>query len=337
VLLSRTVKEVRTVAFKNPHLLWSLILLPILFYLLYKKEREQTVSISLLSFFPLRKTFRIRLLLGSKLLLVLSLGFFSLAMARPQKGFIDETLNTEGIDIVLSIDISSSMKAEDFKPNRLGAAKRVAKEFINGRKTDRIGLVVFSRKAITQSPLTIDYSILYNFIDSIEIGMIQDGTAIGNAIAESSKRLLAGKEKSKVLILLTDGINNSGEIDPLTAAMAARSLGIKIYTIGVGSMGNAPYPVDDAVFGIRYVSVPVQIDEQVLKEIASITKGKYFRATNTQKLENIYREIDLLEKSKIEIKQYKKTKEWFAYPLFAGFLLFSIHLFLYRAILKPIP
>ncbi len=323
--------------FKNPLMLWGLIVVPFIFYVIFTNSKKRTISTPFVLFFPRRKTFRVRLLIVSRVLLMLSLGLFILAMARPQKGYIEEKLNTEGIDIVLAIDISSSMKAEDFKPNRLGAAKAVAKEFIAGRKTDKIGLVVFSRKAITQSPLTIDYSLLYNFIDAVEIGMIQDGTAIGNAISEGSKRLIAGKEKSKVMILLTDGVNNSGEVEPLTAAFAARALNIKIYTIGVGSMGNAPFPVDDSVFGKRYVSVPVQIDEQVLKKIASTTGGRYFRATNTAKLEEIYREIDLLEKSKIEIKQYRRTREWFGYPLITGLLLFMLYLFLEKAVLKTVP
>jgi Ca-activated chloride channel family protein len=324
-------------AFKNPVILWGLLIIPVVFYLMYRGEQRRTLSTPYLSLFPRFKTFRIKLLFFSKIIMTLTLGLFLVALARPQKGFIEEILETEGIDIVLSLDISSSMKAEDFKPNRLGAAKIVAKEFISGRKTDKIGLVVFSRKAVTQSPLTIDYSILHNFIDTIEIGMIPDGTAIGNAIAESSKRLAGGKEKSKVLILLTDGINNSGEIDPMTAARAAHALNVKIYTIGVGSMGSAPYPVQDQVFGKRYVSVPVQIDEEVLKSIALITGGKYFRATDTQKLEEIYREIDLLEKSKIEIKQYKKTRERFTFPLFTGLVLFCIYLVLSRSVLRTIP
>jgi Ca-activated chloride channel family protein len=321
-----------SMAFKNPVILWGLLIIPVVFYLIYMGEQRRTLSTPFFSLFPRRKTFRIKLLFLSKIIISLALGLFFVALARPQKGFIEEILETEGIDIVLSLDISSSMKAEDF-----GAAKIVAKEFISGRKTDKIGLVVFSRKAVTQSPLTIDYSILHNFIDTIEIGMIPDGTAIGNAIAESSKRLTGGREKSKVLILLTDGINNSGEIDPMTAARAAHALNVKIYTIGVGSMGSAPYPVQDQVFGKRYVSVPVQIDEEVLKSIALITGGKYFRATDTQKLEEIYREIDLLEKSKIEIKQYKKTRERFPFPLFTGIVLFCIYLFLSRSVLRTIP
>lgn len=323
--------------FKNPMILWGLVALPLLYYYLFKKEQRMTISIPLLSCFPAKKTLRIRLLFASKLILVLSIGFFLIALARPQRNYIDEKLLIEGIDIVLCLDISSSMKAEDFKPNRLGAAKGVAKDFILDRKTDKIGLVVFSRKAITQSPLTIDYSILLNFIDTIEIGMIQDGTAIGNAIIEGSKRLSIGKEKSKVMILLTDGINNSGEIEPITAAHVADALGIKIYTIGVGSSGRAQYPIEDPVLGRRYVSVPVQIDEEVLKSIAEITGGRYFRATDTRKLQEIYQEINSLEKSKIEIKQYRRIKEQFAYPLFTGLLLFCIYLLIIRTMLKTFP
>lgn len=323
--------------FKNPHILWSLIILPLLFYFITLSERKRRVETSVFSFFPNRKTIRVWLLFFSKIILILSIGLFFISLARPQKGYIEEKLITEGIDIVLAIDISSSMKAEDFKPNRVGAAKNVAKEFINGRKTDKIGLVIFSRKAITHSPLTVDYTILYNFIDVIDIGMIQDGTAIGNAIMEGSKRLREGKEKSKVLILLTDGINNSGEVDPLTAAYATKALNIKVYTIGVGSMQNAPYPVDDPAFGKRYVYIPVQIDEEVLREIADITDGRYFRATDTKKLEEIYREIDMLEKSKIEIKQFKRVRERFLYPLITGIVLLIVHLFLEKTFLKVIP
>jgi len=323
--------------FKNPLFLFTLIIIPFIYYFLIKRRNKIYIETPFSSFFPQKKTLRIRLYWLSKYILVLSLSLFLLAFARPIKGFIEEKLKTEGIDIMLAIDISSSMKAEDFKPNRLGAAKIVAKEFIGGRKDDKIGLVVFSRKAITQSPLTIDYTILYNFIDSIEIGMIQDGTAIGNAIAEASKRLHAGKEKSKVLILLTDGINNSGEIDPITAAYATKALNIKIYTIGVGSIAEAPYPIDDPVFGKRYVSVPVQIDEFSLKEIARITNGRYYRATDTKKLEEIYKEIDSLEKSKIEIKQFKRVRERFQLPLLIGLILLIFYIFLSKTILKTIP
>jgi Ca-activated chloride channel family protein len=323
--------------FKHPHLLWALVLVPVLFYFLFLRERRGAAWVSLAAFFPRKRTLRTRLQAAARGLLVLSLGMLVLAMARPQRGYIEETLHTEGIDIVLCIDISSSMKAEDFKPNRLGAAKAVAKEFIASRGTDRIGLVVFSRSAITTSPLTVDHGMLHDFIDHIHIGMITDGTAIGNAIAESARRLVGGGEESRVLILLTDGINNSGEIDPLTAASAAAAVGVKIYTIGVGSTGTAPYPVEDQVFGRRYVQVPVQIDEESLTAIAESTGGRYFRATNTEKLEEIYREIDLLEKSRIEIRQYRRTREWYPVPVVLGMILLVAHVVLYRAVLRLIP
>jgi Ca-activated chloride channel family protein len=323
--------------FKHPQILWGLFILPPFIYFLFRSEKLGVILSSFFGFFESKGTFRTRLFYFSKVLLAVAVALFIIALARPQKGYIEDKLITEGINIVLALDISSSMKAEDFKPNRLGAANIVAKEFIQGRKTDKIGLVVFSRKAITQSPLTIDYGILYNFIDTIETGMIQDGTAIGNAIAEASKRLTVGEENNKVLILLTDGVNNAGEIDPLTAAQAAKALDIKIYTIGVGSMGNAPYPVDDPAFGKRYVSIPVQIDEEVLKEIARITNGRYFRATDEGKLEEIYQEIDQLEKSKIEIKQFKKVKERYFLPLLIGLVCFGLYIFVTRMFLRVYP
>jgi len=323
--------------FKHPHILWILFIIPPLVYYLFRTEKRGVILSSFLGFFEPENTFRTRLFHFSKALLTLSIALCIIALARPQKGYIEDRLITEGINIVLALDISSSMKAEDFKPNRLGAANVVAKEFIQGRKTDKIGLVVFSRKAITQSPLTIDYGILYNFIDNIETGMIQDGTAIGNAIAEASKRLMVGEENNKVLILLTDGVNNAGEIEPLTAAQAAKSLNIKIYTIGVGSMGNAPYPVEDPAFGKRYVSIPVQIDEEVLKEIAKTTSGRYFRATDEDKLEEIYQEIDQLEKSKIEIKQFKRVKERYFLPLLLGMVSFGLYVFVTRMFLRVYP
>jgi len=304
---------------------------------MFRRGKRGSLTTSFSSFFPKENTFRVRLLHISRGFLLFSIALLIFALARPQKGYIEDSIITEGINIVLTIDISSSMKAEDFKPNRLEAAKKVAKEFIHGRKTDKIGLVVFSRKAITQSPLTLDYGMLYEFIDEIEIGMIRDGTAIGNAIAEGVKRLTRGKEKSKILILITDGVNNAGEIDPLTAARAAKALNIKIYTIGVGTIGNAPYPVDDPAFGKRYVSVPVQIDEEILTEIAGLTGGKYFRATDIEKFEQIYREIDSLEKSKIEIKQFRRVREWFPYPLGIAIFLLLFNAVVTRLVLRVTP
>ncbi|HDZ13062.1 MAG TPA: VWA domain-containing protein, partial [Bacteroidetes bacterium] len=253
-----------------------------------------------------------------------------LALARPQSGSTHEEITTEGIDIILAMDISSSMLAEDFKPkNRIEAAKEVAEEFVKGRKNDRIGLVVFAKDSYTQCPLTLDYGILLKFIKDVKIGIIPDGTAIGMALANAVNRLRDSKAKSKVIILLTDGRNNAGELDPVTAAQIARAMGIRIYTIGAGKKGSALYPVQDPFFGKRYVRMPVDIDENLLKQIASITGGKYFRATNTNSLREIYKEIGKMEKTKIHVKEYTKYKE-----LFVGFLLTALIILIIEILLR---
>jgi Ca-activated chloride channel homolog len=228
-----------------------------------------------------------------------------LALARPQAGTREIDVKSEGIDIVLAVDASGSMKAEDFKPNnRLFVAKEVAAQFVDGRQGDRIGIVVFAGEAFTQCPLTLDYGILKELIGAIDFGIEPDGTAIGMAIANSVNRLRRSEAKSKVVILLTDGINNSGAIDPLTAAEAASALNIKIYTIGVGVEGEAPYPVDDPVFGRRYVRMPSDVDDEALGKIAERTGGLYFRATSPEALREIYARIDRLEKTKVETREY---------------------------------
>ncbi len=250
---------------------------------------------------------------------LLALALLIVCMARPQAGQTEEEILTEGIDIVLAVDISSSMLAEDFKPkNRLEAAKAVAADFVRGRSNDRIGLVVFAAKSFTQCPLTLDYGILLNFLEQVEIGMIEDGTAIGMAIANAANRLKDSKAKSKVVILLTDGENNRGQLDPITAAKVAKAFDIRIYTVGVGKEGEALYPVDHPLFGKRYVPMPVRIDEKMLKEIARITHGRYFRATDRETLQQIFQEIDQLEKTKIEVKQFTRYQELFGYFLFGA-------------------
>lgn len=242
--------------------------------------------------------------------LLASLPWFALALAvvalaRPQAGSRSVQITSEGIDIVLAIDASGSMKAEDFKPNnRLYVARNVAAQFVDGREGDRIGLVVFSGEAYTQCPLTLDYGVLKQLIEAIDFGLQPDGTAVGMAIANSINRLRKSQAKSKVVILLTDGRNNSGEIDPITAAEAARALRIKIYTIGVGVEGEADYPVDDPLFGKRYVRMPSDVDDETLKKIAERTGGLYFRATSTEALRQIYARIDELEKTKVETREY---------------------------------
>lgn len=245
-----------------------------------------------------------------------------IVIARPRAAFQEKEVHTEGVDIIIALDISSSMLAEDFKPkNRIVAAKEVAKEFISGRQSDRIGLVVFSGESYTQCPLTLDYDMLKEFMDKVEVGAIEDGTAIGMAIANSLNRLRESKSKSKIIILLTDGQNNRGEIDPITAAQAAVPLNVRIYAIGVGTQGVAPYPVRTP-FGIRYQNMEVKIDEELLREIARITDGKYFRATDENKLRDIYKTIDKMEKTKIEVKEYHSYSElYFPYAMAALILL----------------
>ncbi len=232
-----------------------------------------------------------------------------------------ENVTTEGIDIVLATDISGSMLAEDFRPNRIEAAKRVVSDFVSGRPNDRIALVIFSGESFTQCPLTLDHAVLLNLLKDVRSGMVEDGTAIGMGLATSVSRLKDSKAKSRVIILLTDGVNNRGFIDPLTAAGIAQSFGIRVYTIGVGTIGTAPYPVQTP-FGVQYQNVPVEIDEALLMKIAVQTGGQYFRATDNKKLKAIYDEIDRLEKTKIEVTQFRRhSEEFYATAGLAGLLL----------------
>lgn len=245
------------------------------------------------------------------------------ALARPQKGEAEKKVVTEGLDIVLALDISGSMKAEDFRPgNRLDVAKRVAREFILGRPEDRMGLVVFAADSYTQCPVTVDHGVLLELLEDVSFGDIKDGTAIGMALANSLARLKDVPAESKLVILLTDGRNNAGSVDPLTAASMAKALDVRVYTIGVGSKGDAPYPVDDPVFGRRYVQVPADIDDATLAAIADSTGGLYFRATDTQALATIFAKIDELERRPVELMEHVSRKDmgiWAIWPAL-GFL-----------------
>jgi Ca-activated chloride channel family protein len=244
----------------------------------------------------------------------------SLALARPRAGARVEQVSGDGISIILAIDLSSSMLAEDFQPqNRIEVAKDRVKQFINGRTVDQVGLVAFSGEALTQVPLTIDYPVVLAAVDNLQPGLLEDGTAIGTAIATSANRLRDAPGRSKVLILLTDGVNNRGTIDPRTAAKAAAALGIRIYTIGVGSEGMAPVPVGRGVFGLRYETRPVELDEPLLEFIAQVSGGRYFRARDGQSLQRIYQQIDQLERSPIRAKRYVRYHELYRWPL--GFAL----------------
>jgi len=327
------------VSFAYSWVLYFLLVIPVLIAWYIWQGRKKLAAITYSSLNMLQKTpvtLRERLRHLPFALRMLALIFLIIALARPQNFSAGQSVNSEGIDIAMVLDISGSMLAEDFKPNRLEAAKEVIDKFISARTTDRIGLVIFSREAFTQCPLTIDYSVLRNLLSKIKTGMIEDGTAIGNGIANGINRLKDSNAESKVIILLTDGVNNAGEVDPVSAAEIAATFGIRIYTIGVGTRGEAPYPVQTP-FGTRYQMVPVEIDEAILKKIAEISGGEYFRATNNKALEEIYNKIDKMEKTKIEITSYRNAKELFAGFLEIGFLLLILELLASKTILRKLP
>ena len=327
------------VSFAYPFVLVFLLSVPALAYWYWKKKDKVTPDVtfsSLQLFGKAPVTLKEKFAHVPSYLRLLALTFLIIAAARPQSFSSGENFYTEGIDIAMVLDISGSMLAEDFKPNRLEAAKKVIDEFIKGRTVDKIGLVIFSGESFTQCPLTIDYSVLRNLLKDIQMGMIEDGTAIGNAIANGVNRLKDSKAKSKVMILLTDGVNNAGHIDPLTAAQIAQKFGIRIYSIGVGTIGQAPYPFQTP-FGIRYQMVPVEIDENILKQIATATGGKYFRATNNRKLAQIYDEIDHLEKTRVEVTSYRHARELYFGWALAGLLLLFVEVALSKTYLKRLP
>ncbi len=312
------------VTFANKGFLFLLLLIPALsvWYYFRQKYRESDVRFSSLT--PFSEISSTRKERARHLPFILRMAVLTLlifALARPQSTSHGENVYSEGIDIVLALDISGSMIAEDFHPNRVEAAKAVAQEFINGRTNDRIGLVIFSSESFTQCPLTVDYAVLKNLLKVVKPGMIEDGTAIGLGIANAVNRLKDSKSKSKIIILLTDGVNNRGEIDPTTAAQIAASYGIRVYTVGMGTIGEAPYPAQTP-FGIRYQMMPVDLDENALMKIAALTDGKYFRATDNTTLEKIYKEIDRLEKTRIEVRSYRRFAELF-YP-YVGLALFLL-------------
>lgn len=268
---------------------------------------------------------------------VVALGLLIVALARPQGIEENSRTNTEGIDIVLAVDVSGSMLARDFKPDRITAAKEVAGDFIADRAGDRLGLVVFAGEAFTQSPLTTDQGTLQTLLGRIRSGLIEDGTAIGNGLATAINRLRESEAKSKVIILLTDGVNNRGEIAPLTAAEIARAQCIRVYTIGVGTQGMAPYPAVDMFGQMTFVQQKVEIDEKTLREIAGQTGGKYFRATDKAKLKAIYDEINQLEKSKIEVLEHITRHELYLDWLLAALVLLVVEFLLAHLVLKRIP
>jgi Ca-activated chloride channel homolog len=325
--------------FKNPELFYLLlVIVPMAAWYIFRQKRN-TASIqvsSTASVFKAPKTIRHYLRHVVFICQMIAIAFFVVVLARPQSSSNWENVTTEGIDIIIALDISSSMLARDFSPDRLEAAKNVAMEFISGREHDRMGLVVFAGEAFTQCPLTTDRAVLLNLFKDIQSGLIEDGTAIGNGLATGVSRLKDSEAISRVVILLTDGENNRGEVAPMTAAEIAKTFGIRVYTVGVGSVGTAPYPVQTP-FGIELRDMEVKIDEDLLTQIASITGGQYFRATSNKKLEEIYKEIDALEKSKIDVQQYNRKSEEFLPFAILGALFLIAGLFLRTTIFRNIP
>ena len=327
------------VTFAYPWVLYLLFIIPLMIAWYIFKGRKNQASITFSSFMILDKvpkTFRERMRHLPMALRLIALAALIVALARPQDFSSGQNVTAEGIDIAIILDISGSMLAEDFKPNRMDAAKNLTDEFIQSRISDRIGLVIFARDAFTQCPLTIDYAVLRNLLSEIKSGMVPDGTAIGNAIANGVNRLKDSDAESKVMILLTDGVNNAGEIDPLSAAEIARTFGIRIYSIGVGSRGEAPFPVRTP-FGTRYQMMPVEIDEPLMNKISETTGGQYFRATNNKALQEIYEKIDQLEKTKIEITSYRTARELYYGWLGGGLLLLFIEFGLLKTIFRKLP
>ncbi|MEK7819102.1 MAG: VWA domain-containing protein [Bacteroidota bacterium] len=320
--------------FANKEFLFLLLLVPaiLVWYFYRHKNNLSSIKYSSIDNFIPQKSLKEKLVHFPFIFKIFSIALLIIALARPQSVSQGENIYTEGIDIILAIDVSGSMLAEDLRPNRIEAAKNVADNFISGRVSDRIGLVVFSGESFTQCPLTIDYGVLKNLLKNLQTGMIEDGTAIGLGLTNAVARLKNSTAKSKVIILLTDGVNNKGEIDPITASQIAQSFDIKVYTVGVGTIGQAPYPFNTP-FGKQYQMIPVEVDDEMLRKIASQTGGKYFRATNNKSLKNIYAEIDKLEKTKVEIKSYRRTAELY-YPfailslalIFAEFILSKLFL-----------
>ncbi len=325
--------------FANPGFLLLLLIVPALAVWYFFRRKKNSAVLQVSSTRGFRKDYvqwKHYVYNGLYVVRLLSITLLILALARPQTSLNRQSVNVEGIDLVVALDISGSMLAQDFKPDRLNAAKEVAMEFIDGRPDDRIGLVVFSGESFTQCPITTDHAVMKNLFKEIKSGMIDDGTALGDGLALAISRLKDSKAVSKVIILLTDGVNNMGSVDPLSAAEIAKLFGIRIYTIGIGTMGYAPYPVQTP-FGIQLQQMKVEIDESLLFKISKMTDGKYFRAQNITKLREIYKEIDKMEKTRIDVTEFRKKKEEFFPLILFAFIFLALEGFVRYAVLKTIP
>lgn len=322
--------------FLHPYWFFALLFIPILWIGTLKKSLKPSIIYShICAFDEISGSSALIWDFLPRILRCVCFSLFIIALARPQKVSGERIVEAETVDIILTLDISGSMLAMDFQPkNRVQVAKEEAIRFIRKRPHDRLGLVVFAGESFTQCPLTTDGDILIKLFEQIDVGMIQDGTAIGMAIATAINRLRNSTSKSKIIVLITDGANNAGNIDPKSAAELAWRFGIRIYTIGVGKEGLVPFPVEDPLFGKRYVQAKVDMDEPSLMEIAEITGGKYFRAEDERSMEEIYDQIDQLEKTKIEIKEFSVSDEYFHYFLLPGLLL-MFTLSLVGSILDP--
>jgi len=326
--------------FAYPGFLYGLILIPLLVAWYLWRGKKSTAALRLSGFEnidPRIRSSRVWLRHSLFGLRILAVGLITIGLARPQSSNRWEQVTTEGIDIIMCMDVSGSMRAMDFRPNRLEAAKSVGIEFVNARQDDRFGLVVFAGESFTQCPLTTDRAVVINFLKGIEFGVIEDGTAIGMGLATAVNRIKDSKARSKVIILLTDGVNNRGDVGPVTAAEIAANFGIRVYTIGVGSHGNAPIPVQDAFGRTVTRNMPVEIDEEVLQRIAGTTGGNYFRATDNNKLREIYQQIDRMEKTRLDVKQFSKKKEEYFPFLLAALLLLLCEILLRYTLFRTIP
>ncbi len=326
--------------FAYPAFFWALLLLPVMAVWYIFRGRRSTSSMTLSGFENLDERVGSSRIWLRHILFLFRLAVVTLiivALARPQSSNQWEQVTTEGIDIVMCMDVSGSMRAMDFRPNRLEASKDVGIEFVNARGNDRFGLVVFAGESFTQCPLTTDRGVVVNFLNDIDFGVIEDGTAIGMGLATAVNRIKDSRAKSKVVILLTDGVNNRGDVGPVTAAEIAASFGIRVYTIGVGTHGTAPVPVQDAFGRMVTRSMPVEIDEDVLKKIAETTDGTYFRATDNHKLREIYQQIDQLEKTRMDVKQFSNKKEEYFPFLMAAMLILLFEIMLRYTIFRTIP
>lgn len=324
--------------FLYSHILWLAVIVPLIAaYYIFVARREATLTVSAIGGRRAPRTLRYWLRPLPIVLRLAALVMFIIALARPVNVTNESEATTEGIDIVLSMDISGTMLARDFKPDRLTAAKRLAAEFVAERRGDRIAVVAFAGEAFTQAPLTSDQATIETMLSRLRSGVVEDGTAIGNGLATAINRLRESSAKSKVIILLTDGVNNRGQISPIMAAEIARDMGVKVYTIGVGTRGRAPYPAVDMFGNQTTVMADVEIDEELLEEIASMTGGKYYRAVNDEALREIYAEINTLEKSEVQVTHYQTYEELFLMWVVLGLLLLAVEFVVDKWILNRLP